>query len=483
MKKIFDLARRFKAPSLKAIVFWGAALILSLGLFAAVRSFVACWRLTSLPGIPLPGCPGPAVNPLGTPVLNPQGTPVAASAPTPARPPEITYPQWDGGSRVNVLFIGLDYRDWLANEGPPRSDTMILFTIDPITKSAGMLSIPRDLWVNIPGFNYGPINTAYALGEANKLPGGGPGLAMKTVSQFIGVPLQYYAQVDFNTFVAFINTIDGIDVYVEEDLVLDPLGTGLDHVKVTCCGIRHLDGARALAYARTRKTQGGDVDRARRQQQVIFAIRDKVLSPEYFPDLFAKAPQLYGMFSAGIHTNMSLEDAIKLAVLARDIPPQRIKSGVIDYSMGILGNVLLNGQNKSILKPIPDKIRVLRDEIFTSGGPTSPIARGQPAELMKSEGARLRVTNNTYTPQLEARTGNYLLSQGFNVTELGRPTGLANQTVLVLYSPKLYTLRYLISLFGISSSSQIIIKPDPASTVEVEVRLGNDWVSKLPAGY
>ncbi len=483
MKKIFDLARRFKAPSLKAIVFWGAALILSLGLFAAVRSFVACWRLTSLPGIPLPGCPGPAVNPLGTPVLNPQGTPVAASAPTPARPPEMTYPQWDGGSRVNVLFIGLDYRDWLANEGPPRSDTMILFTIDPITKSAGMLSIPRDLWVNIPGFNYGPINTAYALGEANKLPGGGPGLAMKTVSQFIGVPLQYYAQVDFNTFVAFINTIGGIDVYVEENLVLDPLGTGLDHVKITCCGIRHLDGARALAYARTRKTQGGDVDRARRQQQVIFAIRDKVLSPEYFPDLFAKAPQLYGMFSAGIHTNMSLEDAIKLAVLARDIPPQRIQSGVIDYSMGILGNVLLNGQNKSILKPIPDKIRVLRDEIFTSGGPTSPIARGQPAELMKSEGARLRVTNNTDTPQLEARTGNYLLSQGFNVTELGQPTGLANQTVIVLYSPRLYTLRYLISLFGISSSSQIIIKPDAASTVEVEVRLGNDWVSKLPAGY
>jgi len=193
MKKMFDLARRFKAPSIKTIVLWGAVLILSLGLFAAVRSFVACWRLTSLPGIPLPSCPGPAVNPLGTPVLNPQGTPLASPPPTPARPPEMTYPQWDGGSRINVLFIGLDYRDWLAGEGPPRSDTMILFTIDPITKSAGMLSIPRDLWVNIPGFNYGPINTAYALGEANKLPGGGPGLAMKTVSQFIGVPLQYYA--------------------------------------------------------------------------------------------------------------------------------------------------------------------------------------------------------------------------------------------------------------------------------------------------
>ena len=74
---------------------------------------------------------------------------------------------------------------------------MILLTIDPLTKTAGMLSIPRDMWVNIPGFGYSRINTAYSLGEGSKLPGGGPELARKTVEQFIGVPIQYYAQIDF----------------------------------------------------------------------------------------------------------------------------------------------------------------------------------------------------------------------------------------------------------------------------------------------
>jgi anionic cell wall polymer biosynthesis LytR-Cps2A-Psr (LCP) family protein len=112
--------------------------------------------------------------------LNEEGTPIAPDVPpTPVALPEVELPAWDGASRINILFIGLDARDWAANEGPPRSDTMILFTIDPVTKTAGMLSIPRDLWVNIPGFGYSRINTAYSSGVGAQLPGGGPGLAMK----------------------------------------------------------------------------------------------------------------------------------------------------------------------------------------------------------------------------------------------------------------------------------------------------------------
>ena len=112
------------------------------------------------------------------------------------------------------------------NEGPPRSDTMILFTIDPITKTAGMLSIPRDLWVNIPGFGYSRINTAYPSGEGTKLPGGGAGLAMKTVEQLLGVPVHYYAQIDFNTFVELVDRLGCITVIPEETLILDPVGSG-----------------------------------------------------------------------------------------------------------------------------------------------------------------------------------------------------------------------------------------------------------------
>ena len=243
-------------------------------------------------------------------------------------------PAWDGASRINILFIGLDYRDWQANEGPPRSDTMILFTIDPLTKTAGMLSIPRDLWVNIPGFGYSRINTAYPSGEGAQLPGGGAGLAMKTVEQLLGVPVHYYAQMDFNTFIDLVNRLGCITVVPEEKLVLDPVGSGTDHVVITPGGERELCGWKVLAYARTRKTEGGDTDRSRRQQQVIFALQKKIFDPEVFPSLILQAPQMYSELSSGIHTNMPLEDAIKLAMLGKDIAPGEHKNRHHRYQHG-----------------------------------------------------------------------------------------------------------------------------------------------------
>ncbi len=324
-----------------------------------------------------------------------------------------------------------------------------MLTVDPVTKTAGMLTIPRDMWVNVPGFGYSRINTAWTLGEGAKLPGGGPDLAMKTVSEFIGVPVQYYVQVDFDTFVSFINMIGGIDIYSDERLNLDPIGSGTDHFVLTCCEMRHLNGQRALAYARCRDaSQGcsdGDVGRAKRQQKVVMGIREKVFSPEYFAKLMTQAPQLYLLFSSGIHTNMTLEDAMKLAALAKEIPAENIKQGVIDDSMVSFANVSLAGVPASVLRPLPDLIRVLRDEIFTADGPTGPLAQGDPAALMQADAGRIRVVNNTYTADLDGRTGNFLLAQGMQVTERGAPTGVSDQTVLIVYSPKLYTLRYLIA--------------------------------------
>ena len=133
---------------------------------------------------------------------------------------------WDGSSRVTVLVMGLDYRDWEAGE-IPRTDTMMLATIDPITKTAGLLSIPRDMWVTIPGFDHAKINTAYYLGEVYNLPGGGPALAVQTVEEFMGVQIDYYAQVDFAAFVKFIDEIGGLDLKVEEErITVDPHRSG-----------------------------------------------------------------------------------------------------------------------------------------------------------------------------------------------------------------------------------------------------------------
>jgi LCP family protein required for cell wall assembly len=350
-----------------------------------------------------------------------------------------------------------------------------------------MLSIPRDMWVNIPGYGYNRINTAWTIGEAVKLPGGGPGLAMETVSQFIGVPVHYYVQVDFGTFVSFINLIGGIDVYVEERMVLDPMGSGQDHFVLTPGDFRHLTGKRALAYARCRHESqgcsGGDVGRAKRQQQVIMAIRDKVFDPGYFPELLAQAPEIYRTFSAGIHTNMSFEDALKLAVLAKDIPIESIKQGVIDNNMAVFANVTLNGVPASVLRPVPDLIRILRDEIFVPGGPLSPLAQGDPITLMQADEARVRLVNNTYTADLDVRTASFLTAQGMQVAEYGIPTGWSEQTVLIVYSPKLYALRYLKNTFGVTGSNQIVFKPDLAATADIEIRIGEDWVGRLPVGY
>src|SRR5689334_4867118 len=482
---------KLKIPGffLRLLVFWAIAIAAAFGLFQFVRGFTTCWRLTSLPGIPSAGCAGPAVKPLETPVIGADTpTPEATSTPEFFFSEDIEYPTWDGASRINILFVGLRGGEPTEEDCPFCTDTLILLTIDPTTKTAGMLSIPRDMWVNIPGFGYSRINTAWTLGRGSKLPGGGPALTMKTISHFIGVPIDYYVQVDFDTFIDIIDQIGGVDVYNDETLLLDPMSHGKDYPKVrlTCCGMRHLNGRVALAYARCRHIEqgckDGDIGRAKRQQKVIFGIRDVILSPENFPKLLAQAPQLYDTFSNGIHTNLSLSDAIKLAVLIKDIPKANIRNEVIGNKMLASGNVVLGGQNASILRPIPDQIRILRDQIFTASGPLSPLAKGDQDILMQADRARIRILNGTSTPELDTRTANYLAQQGVITTEFGK-TKTYSRTTIILYAPKLYTLRYLLDVIDIKSSVQILIKPDPTQDVDIEIRLGGEWIKKLPSGY
>jgi LCP family protein required for cell wall assembly len=474
---------KFRRPSAMQIGVIAAGILLAIGGYFFTRGLVTCWTITPLAGDPPASC-GTVTEGLSGPNLtNSEGTPVPnlEDLPPPITIPDSNLPPaWDGASRINILVIGLDYRDWVAGEGAPRSDTMIVLTVDPLTKQAGILSIPRDLWVNIPGFGYSRINTAYSSGEGAKLPGGGPELARKTVEQLLGVPIQYYAQVDFYTFVEFIDLIGGIEIYNDENLRLDPVGEGKDKIRLTCCGMRTLNGERALAYARFRKDKEGDIARANRQQKVILGIRNKVLSPENFPVLVGQAQQFYEKLSAGVHTNMPFDVALRLGVLARDIPVESIQHGVIDYSMVALADTTLGGEKASVMKPLPDKIRELRDQIF-AGGAVSPLAaQSDLTTMMREDAARVRVLNGSVVGGLESTTGQFLAAQGVQVTEAGPADGGYNGTVIVLYSPKLYTMKYFQSLFGVTDSARIWISPNPASTVDVEIRLGNDWANNNP---
>jgi LCP family protein required for cell wall assembly len=438
-----------------------AALITAYLTFVAVRDFVTSWELTSLPGITIQ-----QVQATSTP--NAAG--VIQNIQTPLQPAGGPTPQpWDGASRVNVLVMGLDYRDWLAGEGAPRTDTMILLTINPLDRTAGMLSIPRDLWVNIPGFNYGRINTAYSLGVAYSYPGGGPGLAMATVEELIGVPIDYYAQIDFSAFERFIDDIGGIQLTIGKKIKVDPIG---QEVKTLRPGTYTLPGALALAYARARNTEGGDFDRATRQQEVIMAIRDQILHQYKLSTLIAKSPTLYQELSAGVHTNLSLDQAIKLAWLAQQIPKSSIQRGIIGPPDQVL--LVQSPEGDQVLKPIADKIRLLRDSVFFQNRVDSPAATSiSPADRMKAEAPKITILNGTTTTGLASQTLEYLQSQGITA-EAGNADQVYNNTSIFDYTGKVYTVQYLVNLMKIDTN-HIFSRYDPTSQVDVVVILGLDW--------
>ena len=453
------------------IISWLIAMGIAVWAFGFLKAFLPTFDMVKLPGMTLEDTPDATAVPEGAPIPE-----VVIEA------PESNLPEpWDGASRVNILFLGLDARD--LESDAPRSDTMILFTIDPLSKTAGMLSIPRDMWVDIPGdFGYGKINTAYALGEQYTLPGGGPGLAVKTVERFLGVPIHYYGQVDFHAFEEAIDAMGGLYMCVDTKFRVDPIGPKPKQAFEKGCEIR--PGYMVLAYARDRKTtKGGDVDRALRQQQVIMALRDQILSPERFPDMVKMAPDVYREASQGLRTNLSFEDMLKLASLATQIDVSQIKHGVIDYKMGTLET---SPDGLSIMKPIADQIRVLRDDIFTTSGALGPKAVGDSITLMQSEASRVNVLNGAYgiaeATELAARTQVYFSSQGMNVVGIGSADATYDNTTVVLHNADLYTLRYIIDLEQQNSNQAVVVRFefDPAAGSDVDIMLGNYWALNNP---
>jgi LCP family protein required for cell wall assembly len=389
--------------------------------------------------------------------------------------PQADLPQpepWDGKSRVNVLVMGLDYRDWEVGE-TPRTDTMILLTFDPITKTAGIVSIPRDLWVSIPGFEYAKINTAYYLGEVYNLPGGGAALAARTVEEFLGVPVPYYAQVDFQAFVDFIDHIEGVKLTLEEPIVLDRRGK--DNSVTIDAGTSTFPGEYALAYVRTRTGEGGDFDRAARQQQVIIGIRDRILNFDMMPKLVARAPEIYNDLAAGINTNLSLNQVIRLAWSALEVEAEDISQVIIGSGYITIGK---SPDGLDILKPVPDKIRLLRDEVFNTGGVLGPVAQGDSSELIAEESARVAVYNGSYQTDLHTVTASWFREQGLNIVDESNTDGAVYSQIFV-YNSKPYALKWLSDTLNVPSTN-IYNYYDPNAKNDIVVILGDVWASNNP---
>jgi LCP family protein required for cell wall assembly len=243
---------------------------------------------------------------------------------------EIVVEPWDGESRFTILVMGLDRRPGETGLAY-RTDTMMLVSLNPTNDSIGILSIPRDLYVPVSGYSeLQRINSPMVLGEL-QCKGCGPKLAMQTVQNNLGIRVHDYVAVDFNGFIKFIDAIGGVEItlnYTINDPQYPNMYYGYDPFYLAP-GTYQLDGATALKFARTRHGSS-DFQRAQRQQQVLYAIRDRVLEPGVLPQMIIQAPTLYAQFQENVSTGLTLDQMIQLTLYLKDIPPDNINTGVID---------------------------------------------------------------------------------------------------------------------------------------------------------
>lgn len=292
---------------------------------------------------------------------------VAFNAPPPGGMGSASGPviePWAGTERFTVLVMGIDRRPDETGTGF-RSDTMILVSMDPATQSLGMLSIPRDLYVVIPGYeDRHRVNEALVLGELQQ-PGSGPYLAMQTIQLNFGIRVHDYLIVDFSAFTRIIDEIGGITLNVPT-AIYDPLypdqNYGYDPFYIDA-GLQHLDGVTALKYARTRHSDN-DFKRADRQQQVIYAMRDKVLDAGMWPHLLSRAPAIWEEINRGIHTQMDFRTMLQLAMYLKDIPREHIHSAVVDYNYS---SDYITPKGEQVLLPNQSALADLMVQVF---GPT-----------------------------------------------------------------------------------------------------------------
>ena len=443
-------------------VFVLATVVSAYLVFATVRDFVAGLKISAAnPTAPTSQGDGAAGG--GAQPVDGQAVPTVALRP------------WTGLERVTVLVMGIDRRQGEQEKGY-LTDTMMLVTLDPAAKTGGMLSIPRDLWVEIPGYGVDTINTANRTGDYYDYPGGGPALAVKTVEYNLGVTVHYYLRLDFTAFETLVDTIGGIDLHVDEE-INDPYypdGAYGYEPFYLAAGQQHLGGHDALRYARTRH-DSSDIDRANRQQQVVMAARDKVLSLHMLPTLVVKAPVLYRTLNESFWTDLSLEQMVSLALLAQDIPRENIQSAVIDYRY-VLDYQTPEG--RQVLVPLRDKIRELRDSMFASSIVMAAATAQNDKSLLAAEAARVEVLNGAGVQDLACNTSQWLKGQGINVVacDTADRSDYAS-SVIVDYSGKPYTTRWLATTFRVTT---IISGADPSSPVDVRIILGQNW--SVPTG-
>jgi len=231
----------------------------------------------------------------------------------------------NGQETVNFLLIGSDQRHGASF----RTDTMVVVILRPNEGQVSLISIPRDLWVSIPGSENQRINTAYENGELNGYPGGGAGLLKDTIQYNLGIRIDHTAFVDFNGFRQIVDTLGGVDVpvscpYTDWHLIDPSYNPNIESnwsLYTVDSGVIHMDGDLALWYARSRQ-KSSDFDRGRRQQEVLRALFTQALQT----GTLARIPELYNDFKNNVDTDLGLGDILQLSLYAPKMTNADIRS-------------------------------------------------------------------------------------------------------------------------------------------------------------
>jgi len=419
-----------------------------------------------------------------------------SDAPAPNASGEAAIPMPE--SQISILLLGSDER--ADDKEPPRTDTMLLLTLDLEHRTAGMISLPRDLWVPIPGYDITTkINTAYVIGEKRGYPGGGTQLAKDTVSSFVGRPIEHYLRINFNGFVRFVDLIGGIDIVVPQTIHDDQYPTanyGIETFHLDA-GPQHLNGEVALKYVRTRNVDS-DYGRAARQQQVIQAVIDKVTQADMIPTLVAKLPQLSATMRDSVSTDMSPAAAVQIAQYVRQNSFREVRRLVLDDRYGTES---YSDDGAWILLPDRSRIRPALTAFFeappdsvdgyvtaatgdallsTIAAQTTNLNPAQDRLVTEPATTRIEVLNGTGYPGVAARIRDLLQEHGWQVVSIGdADRSDYRRTLIVNYNADPLLVSRMGSELELQNNLPTLNGLILSNTVDLRIIAGQDFLKNV----
>ncbi|MDQ7030902.1 MAG: LCP family protein [Ardenticatenia bacterium] len=409
--------------------------------------------------------PEPSATPVPTPIVaTPEPKPTQEVAPTPTLPPVWPFgpsqepPDLPVPPRLlTVLLLGAEgITHW-------RTDSIMLAMYNPDTGRAGLLSLPRDLWVAVPGYGYRRLNEVDYLAERTEYPGGGPALLRRVFRENFGLPFDHYVRVHFDGFIRTVDTLGGVEVVVDcpiEDIFPDPTDpTQTVHLALEP-GVVRLDGKLALLYSRSRLSTT-DFDRARRQQQVLQGLWQQVRQPE----MLSRVPQLYGSLRDAFVTDLSLEDVVRLAQVALDVEPQNVDFLVV--APPLVENWTTPEGGAVLLLRREEFIAVL--SAFLEGLARPPEPAVEPTTLLVEN----RTPYATWADVAKSRAE----WAGAHVVDVVQAPAEGAQTRLLAYRERPATLSALVEALALGPD-QVERQPPPQETTSPDMRLilGDDFV-------